>query len=137
MSNRFVYAMLDTFHKIVVLVVSNRAILKALDMWTRQYKDRRQCPMSRRREDPTMTFSPSHLDDMVLSCLVAIACQHAVPAAIGYLLTADRRRYMAREQAILSGEKEHESELRCAWWEGVDGRRVTLSGHPVFELRRC
>jgi len=83
-----------------------------------------------------MTFSPSHLDDMVLSCLVAIAGRHEVPAAMRYLFTADRLRYVAREQAILRGEKEQESELRCAWWEGVDGQPVTVRGHPVFELRR-
>jgi len=84
-----------------------------------------------------MTFSPSHLDDMVLSCLVAIAYEHRVGDPEWFVLKADRARYEAREQAILKGEKEHEGEIRCAWWEGVDDQRVTLRGHPLFEMRRC
>jgi hypothetical protein len=84
-----------------------------------------------------MTISPSHLDDMVLSCLVAIAYRHDVPDAQRYRGLADDMRYQARYRAVLSGEKAHEPELRLAWWDGVDGQPVTLQGHPLFELRRC
>ena len=81
-------------------------------------------------------FTPAHLDDMVLSCLVAIAYEHNLDDAFNLSQWVQQSRYDHRERAILRGEKEHEGEMRLAWLHGIDGQTVHLRGHPLFELRR-